>query len=109
MSAGVAATDTFYGDANDVKLSGAGVRDQANHFSKIASITIAGQVLGTAAAGDNFGFVAQQIGSVQVGGTVIPLTPASGKSRRMWPSKSSPRHSATLSDPSGTASTLGTG
>lgn len=73
-AAGVSATDGFYGDANDIKPSGAAVRDQANHFSKIASITIAGQVLGTSTAGDNFGFVAQQIGSVHVGGTVIPLS-----------------------------------
>lgn len=74
VAAGTAATDTLYGDANDAKLIGAGVRDQANHFSKIASITIAGQVLGTPTAGDNFGFVAQQIGSVKVGGTMVPLT-----------------------------------
>ena len=34
LVAGAAATDGFYGDTNDAKLSGAGVRDQADHFSK---------------------------------------------------------------------------
>ena len=73
-AAGAAATDGFYGDTNDAKLSGSGVRDQADHFSKIASITIAGQIFGTATPGDNFGFVAQQFGAIRIGGTLFPLT-----------------------------------
>ena len=45
-------------------------------LSKIASITIGGQVFGTPSsvnAGDNFGFVAQAIGAVEIGGYTIAV------------------------------------
>jgi hypothetical protein len=42
-------------------------------FSRIASITIGGKVSGTAGSGDHFGFVAQKIGSLSMGGTAFPL------------------------------------
>jgi hypothetical protein len=44
--------------------------------SKITSIVIAGQVLGTADAGDNFGFVASSIGSFSAAGVKAVLTAA---------------------------------
>jgi hypothetical protein len=48
-------------------------------FSKIASITIGGAVIGTAStSGDSFGFVAQEIGALSIGGTKIPLLPGHG-------------------------------
>lgn len=54
-------------------------------LSRIAAITIAGQVLGTEAAGDHFGFVAHSIGTVKIGGktytpgaTPIELSPVTG-------------------------------
>lgn len=43
-------------------------------LSRIAAITIKGQAIGTAAAGDSFGFVAQAIGKVKVGG--VTYTPS---------------------------------
>jgi hypothetical protein len=50
-------------------------------LSRIASILIKGQALGTPSmvnATDHFGFVAQQIGSFKVGGTKFPLTAGAG-------------------------------
>ena len=43
--------------------------------SQIASISIAGQALGTVAPGDRFDFTAQRIGSFKIGTTIFPLTP----------------------------------
>jgi hypothetical protein len=41
--------------------------------ASIASVTIKGQVRGTPGVGDNFGFCAQRIGSVSVGGSPVAL------------------------------------
>ena len=41
--------------------------------AKIASVLIRGQALGTPGGSDGFGFVAQQIGSLRIGGTTSPL------------------------------------
>ncbi len=56
-----------------------------NNFSRIAAITIAGQVLGSAAVNDHFGFVAHSIGPVKIAGktyqpgaTPIELSPITG-------------------------------
>ena len=43
--------------------------------SRIASIVIKGQAIGSTNVADHFGFVAEQIGSVKVGGATIPLAP----------------------------------
>jgi hypothetical protein len=59
-------------------MSGVGVTDVATRSSRIASITIGGQVLGTLAGGDHFGFVAQTIGPVRIGGTAQPMTIGNG-------------------------------
>ena len=44
--------------------------------SKIASVTIAGEALGTVEKGDHFGIEAEQIGSFKVGKAKLPLTAA---------------------------------
>jgi hypothetical protein len=45
--------------------------------SKIASILIRGQALGTVGGADHFDFVAEQIGSFTIGGTSVKLTSGS--------------------------------
>src|SRR5262249_20258637 len=63
-----------FGDADDARISGPGTTDNPNILSKIASVSIGGVVVGTAAPGDHFGFEAQQIGPFRVGGVLVPLT-----------------------------------
>ncbi len=65
--------DAFFGDGNDQKITG-GTNNPAI-VSKIASITIKGTARGTLGTGDHFGFVAQQIGSFEIGATAFPLVP----------------------------------
>ncbi len=65
-----AGADSLWGTIDDAPSGGG---DPAI-FSKIASITIGGKVVGTSAAGDHFGFVSQEIGSVKVNGVKVPLT-----------------------------------
>ena len=74
----LAGADGFFGNADDVKMSGMGIKDDSLVFSKIGSLTIGGQVLGTIGGIDHFGFVAEIIGAVKVGGT--PLSLSAGKS-----------------------------
>ena len=73
LTAGVAAgTDTFFGTADDLALGGGGFTLP----SRIDSISIKGQLFGTATAGDQFGFVAEEIGRFKVGGVdIIGFTP----------------------------------
>ena len=54
-------------------MSGASVKSDKLVASKIASLTIGGQALGTFAGGDAFGVVAQLVGAVRVGGTSLVL------------------------------------
>ena len=68
-----ASGNTNFGNGSDASI-GAG---SAGIVAKIASITIAGQVFGTpksVSTTDHFGFVAQQIGAVKIGGNSIVLT-----------------------------------
>lgn len=79
ISAGVqgdatATLNASFGDADDRKIQGGGVTDDANINSKIASIVIKGQAFGTAGGSDHFGFVAQEIGVLKVGAVTFPLT-----------------------------------
>jgi hypothetical protein len=68
-----------FGNFNDVLIGGAAVG--ADPIARIASITIKGQVIGTTGgAADRFGFVAEHIVSLRVGGTVIPLLPGPNSS-----------------------------
>lgn len=52
--------------------------DNAALVSRIASVQIKGSVTGTAAAGDSYGFVAQQIGAFQVGANKLALKTGAG-------------------------------
>jgi hypothetical protein len=54
------------------------VDNDPNIRSRIASIVIKGSVSGTAATGDRFAFTAQDIGSLKIGGRVVPLEPGPG-------------------------------
>jgi hypothetical protein len=65
-----------FGDGSDVKLSGAGVTDSPDIISKIASVTIGGEVFGTPASvsiTDSYGFVAESIGAFKAGGVSIAI------------------------------------
>ena len=76
IAAGVVDGGDGFGNANDVKISGAGTTDSAGIVSKIGSIKITGLVYGTPTANgvDRFGFVAQQIGSFKALGFTAALT-----------------------------------
>jgi hypothetical protein len=72
ISAGVTpGADGYFTTADDATLSGPNVTDLANVSSRIASVTIGGQALGTMLLGDRFGIEAQIIGVVKVGATTI--------------------------------------
>jgi|GEM_PF-1043655 len=70
-SANSAAPELF-GNGDDVFYSGG----TSGVIARIASITIKGAVKGTADGGDHFGFVAGQIGALQVGATKYNLAGA---------------------------------
>jgi len=75
LVAGVdAGADNKFGTIDDVLI--ADLKNDPNVVSTIASITIKGQVLGTPAAGDGFGFCAERVGSISVGRSAIGLKPA---------------------------------
>ncbi len=75
LIAGIDPTNGQVGDGNDVKL-GSGARDDASAFSKIASITIDGQVTGKPAdTSVTYGFGAEEIGVFRVNGVALPLKP----------------------------------
>lgn len=65
---GANADNVNFGDTHD--------RLAAGSIAKIASITIGGQVIGSPASGDHFGFCAGAIGSFKAGGVVAKITPA---------------------------------
>ena len=67
------ADNVNYGDLHDAGIGGG----KAGVIAKIASITIGGQVIGTLNNlnnTDSFGFVAEQIGAVKIGGNLAALT-----------------------------------
>lgn len=78
MVAGVTSSNGFFGDGNDVKLSGVGVLDDPTVLSGITKVTIKGSAIGSATGGDFFGIVAQQVGGVLVGTSNLPLLPGPG-------------------------------
>ena len=74
-----------FGESDDVKPSGTGVKDDADlngagAISKIASVVIKGRALGTAASGDAlvFGIEAQQLGTIKIGSTTVPFNAIAG-------------------------------
>jgi hypothetical protein len=63
--AGVADTDDDgFGDADDAAIAGG----SGTIFSRIASVVIGGTLSGTAAGGDHFGFTAQEVAALKIGG-----------------------------------------
>jgi hypothetical protein len=70
LVAGARTTNEFFGDDDDTLIpSGSGVA------ARIAGIIIKGDVLGTPTqTGDDFGFVAEAIGTMRVGGVRLALT-----------------------------------
>ncbi len=78
MVAGIQSTNTYYGDSDSsdsVIPNPLLPKDPLfTNPSRIASITIGGQVLGTLAGGDNFAFAAQKLGRISIGGRLLPLT-----------------------------------
>lgn len=77
LVAGVHNNDGFFGDSNDFAIA---INDDAAIRSRIAAVIIKGQVIGTPSSTDasTFAITAQQLGTVKVGGTVIPLLPGAG-------------------------------
>ncbi|MFM7740814.1 MAG: hypothetical protein ACKO9H_15530, partial [Planctomycetota bacterium] len=65
------------------KLTIAGVPDSSRRLAKIGSIAIGGSVRGTSAAGDNFGFIAEEIGRVRVGGSDLALIAGPSNDNRL--------------------------
>ena len=79
LAAGTTAgADGFFGNADDVKMSGANVKDVAGLSSRIKGLVIAGQVLGTTNGNDYYGIVAENVGTLKVGGTAMPLVTGNG-------------------------------
>ena len=77
IAAGAKAGPMGFGAGDAINSGGT---DTAGRFSKIASITIAGQVFGTPSnvgMFDQFGFVAEEIGALKIGGSAFTL--AAGK------------------------------
>ncbi len=74
LIAGVHNSDGFFGDSNEFAIA---INDDAAIRSRIAAVIIKGQVIGTPSSTDasTFAIAAQQLGTVKVGGTVIPLLP----------------------------------
>src|SRR5262249_38312090 len=65
--------DAHFGTSDDFKMKGPGVNDQPTITAKIKKIVIGGQVRGTTATNDHYGFVAERIVSLQVGANLITL------------------------------------
>jgi hypothetical protein len=79
IAAGAAAgPNGYFGDGDDCKFAGNNVKDVAGSKSRVASVTIGGQVLGTVGGVDHFGIVAETIGTVKIGGTTLALTDGNG-------------------------------
>jgi hypothetical protein len=73
ISAGIDPKNGKLGDGDDQVITG---KNDPNILSKIGSIKIGGAVLGTpssVSSSDSFGFEAEQISSVSIGGVVLPL------------------------------------
>jgi hypothetical protein len=78
IAAGAVAGVAGFGSPDDTRMSGQSVRDDPTVSSEIRSITIGGQIHGTASGGDQFGFVAEDVGRLKVAGSKVPLAPGNG-------------------------------
>jgi len=68
--------DTFFGTSDDTKAVGSNSNhDVPTRFSTIASLLIKGQALGSTAAGDSFGIVAEQILKAKIGKRTFRFDP----------------------------------
>jgi len=77
LVAGVDPVNGRFGDSDDVPITQTGEPD--GFLSRIARIVIGGQVFETTSTTtDHFGFVAQQIGTLQIGGLAYRLTGGPG-------------------------------
>jgi hypothetical protein len=76
VAGAVAGANGFFGDGDDTGMTGIALfKDNPIVFSKIGSVTIGGQVLGTIGGTDHYGFVAETIGTVHIGGSLVPTAP----------------------------------
>jgi hypothetical protein len=71
IAAGALPGPNGYG-TGDTKMSGPGVSDDPNVISKIASLTIGGEALGTVGGTDSYGVVAENVQTIKIVGTKIP-------------------------------------
>jgi hypothetical protein len=69
VAGATAGADGFFGNADDALIPGGN-----EIVARIASITIKGAVLGSAAAADHFGIVAEELGNLKIAGEPQPLT-----------------------------------
>ena len=70
IAAAINPVNDFYGDEDDEAVIPG---NDPSLAARIAKITIGGQVLGTDVAGDSYGIVAERIGMVKFGNTVVPI------------------------------------
>jgi hypothetical protein len=72
--AGVKTTDNFFGNVDDASVPGI----SSTIVSRIVSVVIGGQAYGTNDPTDlnTYGIAAQLLGSVRIGGYLVPLTPS---------------------------------
>ncbi len=83
LIAGVQTGGDVFGNANDSKITGAGVKDNADNLgaiSRIASIVIKGGAAGSLPANDAavFGIEAQHLVAIKIGGATVQLRAGAG-------------------------------
>lgn len=76
VSAGVESQDGYFGNADDFLLPSG----ENGIVSRISKIMIGGVILGSQQDFDSFGFVAEEIGSMQIGKNRLALTVVEGES-----------------------------
>lgn len=75
--------DGRFGTQDDVKMSGPGVKNLPNVFSRISNLTIGGQVIGSDNTADHFSIVAENIGVLTINGAVVPIFPGAHNDNRL--------------------------
>jgi hypothetical protein len=70
LTGGALANDTFFGTSDDAPM----IQGKPTPASRIASVTIKGQVLESASTSDHYGIVAGRIDAVSIGGVALALT-----------------------------------
>jgi hypothetical protein len=74
VAAGAVSGNGYFGDSADAVMSGQSVRDRPGITSRIGSLSIGGQVMGTVGGADHFGIVAQEVGLIKFGDLAVPVT-----------------------------------